>query len=43
VPPHVLQVGAVALGRRAADDVPSGSARTRARRDAQQVVHRNRW
>ena len=43
VPPQVLQVGAVALGYRAADDVPSGSARTRPRRDSVDVVHRNRW
>ena len=43
VPAEVVQVGAVALGHRASDDVPSGSARTRPRRDTQQVVHRNCW
>lgn len=43
VPPQVLQVGAVALGHRASDDAPSGSARTRPRREAQQVLHRNVW
>lgn len=43
VPPHVLQVGAVALGRRAADDRPSGSAVTRPRRPAFDVVHLGRW
>lgn len=43
VPPHVLQVGAVALGRRAVDDVPSGSAVTRTRRPTGDVVHRHHW
>lgn len=43
VPPHVVQVGGVALGRRAADDVPSGSPRTRGRRTFDEVVHRNGW
>ena len=43
VPPHVLQVGAVALGYRAAADVPSGSATTRARRPRRDVVHHQRW
>lgn len=43
VPAHVLQVGAVALGYRAPDDVPSGSAVTRARRERAEVVHHGRW
>lgn len=43
VPEHVLQVGAVALGHRAADDMPSGSATTRARRERIEVVHHDRW
>ncbi|HQZ35655.1 MAG TPA: nitroreductase family protein [Ilumatobacteraceae bacterium] len=43
VPPHVLQVGAVALGRRAADDRPSGSARSRPRRAVVDVIHHQRW
>ena len=43
VPGHVLQVGAVAIGRRAADDVPSGSAVTRPRRPASDVLHHDRW
>lgn len=43
VPAHVLQVGAVALGLRAADDIPSGSPRTRERRVADEVVHHQRW
>jgi nitroreductase len=43
VPAHVLQVGAVALGLRAADDEVSGSARTRPRRDRIEVVHHNAW
>lgn len=43
VPGHVLQVGAVALGYRAADDAPSGSARTRPRRASIDVVHHDRW
>ena len=36
-------VGAVALGRPAADDRPSGSAVTRPRRSLDEVVHRGRW
>jgi hypothetical protein len=36
-------VGAVAVGHSAADDRPSGSARTRARRPLDEVVHRGRW
>jgi nitroreductase len=43
VPPHVLQVGAVALGRRAGDDAPSGSATTRPRRARPEVVHHQHW
>jgi nitroreductase len=43
IPPHVLQVGAVALGYRAAADAPSGSARTRTRRPRIEVVHHNTW
>ena len=43
VPPRVLQVGAVALGHRAAQDEVSGSARTRARRSTVDVVHVDRW
>ncbi len=43
VPPHVLQVGVVALGHRAADDQQSGSARTRPRRAVADVIHHQRW
>ncbi len=43
VPPHVLQVGAVALGMRSAGDVPSGSATSRPRRARIDVVHQQRW
>ena len=43
VPAHVLQVGAVAIGERAADDTPSGSAVTRPRRPAVQVIHHHGW
>lgn len=43
VPDHVLQVGAVALGWRAATDKPSGSAVTRPRRQRVEVVHHNHW
>ena len=43
VPEGRRLVGAVALGYPAADDRPSGSARTRARRPPDQVVHRGRW
>lgn len=43
VPSHVLQVGAVALGFRAADDVPSGSATSRPRRATTDVVHHGHW
>ena len=43
VPAHVLQVGAVALGTRATDDVPSGSPTGRPRRPATHVVHHSHW
>ena len=43
VPDRVLQVGAVAIGRRADDDRPSGSAVTRPRRAAADVVHVGGW
>lgn len=43
VPANVLQVGAVALGHRAADDAPSGSATTRPRRARVEVVHHQHW
>jgi nitroreductase len=43
VPAHVMQVGAVALGHRADDDAPSGSARTRVRRAAVDVIHHDAW
>jgi nitroreductase len=43
VPEGRRLVGAVALGRPAADDRPSGSAVTRPRRRTDEVVHRGRW
>ncbi|MBI4884138.1 MAG: nitroreductase family protein [Actinobacteria bacterium] len=43
VPEHVLQVGAVALGWRAATDAPSGSSITRPRRAPTEVVPHQRW
>jgi nitroreductase len=43
VPEGRRLVGAVALGRPAADDRPGGSSRTRPRRPLGQVVHRGRW
>ena len=43
VPAGMLSVGAVALGRRATTDRPSGSAITRPRRPTAEVVHHNRW
>jgi nitroreductase len=43
VPPHLLQVGAVALGHRAADDRPSGSATTRLRKPTIEVIHHDHW
>lgn len=43
VPAGVVALGAVALGHRAADDQPSGSAVARARRPVTDVVHFGRW
>jgi nitroreductase len=43
VPSGMLSVGAVALGHRATTDRPSGSATTRPRRPAAEVVHDNQW
>ncbi len=43
VPAGMLSVGAVAIGYRATTDRPSGSATTRPRRAAIEVVHHNRW
>jgi nitroreductase len=43
VPDGMLSVGAIALGHRAATDRPSGSATTRPRRDATEVVHFDHW
>jgi nitroreductase len=43
VPEGRRLVGAVALGRPAADDRPTGSAVTRPRRRMDEVVHRGRW
>jgi nitroreductase len=43
VPDGMLSVGAVAMGHRASTDVPSGSATTRSRRSATEVVHFDRW
>jgi nitroreductase len=43
VPAHISAIGAVALGYRAIDDVPSGSSRTRPRRAAAEVVHHQHW
>ena len=43
VPANVMQVGAVAMGWRAPTDVPTGSATTRPRKAAAQVVHHHRW
>jgi len=43
VPEGRRLVGAVALGWPAADDRPGGSARTRPRRPADEVIHRGRW
>ena len=39
----LLQVGAVALGYRAAADAPSGSATSRPRRPVLDVVHHQHW
>ncbi len=43
VPARVVQLGAVALGERAADDAPSGSPLARARLPLAEVVHHSRW
>lgn len=43
VPAQVQPLGAVAIGWRAGDDVVSGSARTRSRRPAAEVVHHQTW
>ncbi|MDP9465007.1 MAG: nitroreductase family protein [Actinomycetota bacterium] len=43
VPAGMLSVGALAIGHRAATDRPSGSATTRPRRPATEVVHYNHW
>jgi nitroreductase len=43
VPAGMLSVGVIALGHRADSDRPSGSATTRPRRPATEVVHHNRW
>jgi nitroreductase len=43
VPTHVSLVGVVAIGWRADDDRPSGSATTRPRRPRAEQVHHDRW
>lgn len=43
VPPGRTCVGALALGRRAADDRPSGSPGRRRRRPVAEIVHRETW
>ncbi len=43
VPADMLSVGALALGCRAVTDRPSGSATTRSRRPATEVVHYDHW
>ena len=43
VPAGVVALGAVALGHRAFDDAPSGSAVARPRRPIADVVHHTRW
>jgi nitroreductase len=43
VPAGMLSVGAVAMGHRDATDRPGGSAVTRPRRPAVEVVHYNHW
>lgn len=43
VPGHVRALGAVALGRRADDDRPTGSPTRHSRRPVEQVVHLGRW
>lgn len=42
-PPRVRALGAVALGRRAPDDLPSGTPSRRPRRPLAQVVHLGHW
>jgi nitroreductase len=42
-PPQCQVVAAVALGHRAADDRPTGSATRRRRRQADEVVHLGQW
>jgi nitroreductase len=43
VPPNMLSVGAVAMGHRDPADRPTGSATTRPRRQATEVIHHNHW
>jgi nitroreductase len=43
VPAGVVALGAVAIGHRAADDLPSGSGASRQRRPLDEVVHHGRW
>lgn len=43
VPAGYETIGAVALGARAADDRPSGSTTRRARRELDELVHREGW
>ena len=43
VPAEMVIVGAIALGRRAAGDVPTGTPRRRSRRPSDQVIHHGRW
>jgi len=43
VPPHVVQVGAVALGERAPDDAPTGSPTKRPRRPIEEIIHHVQW
>ena len=43
VPAGITAIGAVALGYRSADDVPSGSPQTRTRAAASRVIHHDHW
>jgi nitroreductase len=43
VPDGLVAIGAVAIGRRDPEDVPSGSPRSRGRRAASEVIHHGRW
>ncbi len=43
VPEDQLAVGVIAVGYRAADETPSGSAASRSRKPVDQVVHLGRW